>query len=168
MWSGDSKRLTWPLFWCAGCNQLTDSCLSSLKRLSSLTLLDLRGCQGVGRRACDVFISDLSHIALYCMMEEKLIQRLDWQQLRERRQKSIKRRECSDVSLECSWCLVGHLYRKGDGIYFPAPEQKLLCHVVCFGSLIYGEEIKVFVWHLLPVCVAVLKSLSFGPSVITR
>uniref|UniRef100_A0A3P9KBH0 [histone H3]-dimethyl-L-lysine(36) demethylase n=1 Tax=Oryzias latipes TaxID=8090 RepID=A0A3P9KBH0_ORYLA len=61
----------------AGCNQLTDSCLSSLKRLSSLTLLDLRGCQGVGRRACDVFISDLSHIALYCMMEEKLIQRLD-------------------------------------------------------------------------------------------
>ncbi|XP_061580375.1 lysine (K)-specific demethylase 2Aa isoform X2 [Cololabis saira] len=61
----------------AGCNELTDSCLLSLKRLSSLVLLDLRGCRGVSRRACDAFISDLSHVALYCMMEEKLIQRLD-------------------------------------------------------------------------------------------
>uniref|UniRef100_A0A4W6F7D6 [histone H3]-dimethyl-L-lysine(36) demethylase n=1 Tax=Lates calcarifer TaxID=8187 RepID=A0A4W6F7D6_LATCA len=61
----------------AGCSELTDGCLSYLKRLSSLTLLDLRGCKGVSRRACDAFISDLSHVALYCMMEEKLIQRLD-------------------------------------------------------------------------------------------
>ncbi|XP_072239775.1 lysine (K)-specific demethylase 2Aa isoform X2 [Leuresthes tenuis] len=61
----------------AGCSELTDGCLSYLKRLSSLTLLDLRGCKGVGRRACDAFISDLSHVALFCMMEEKLIQRLD-------------------------------------------------------------------------------------------
>lgn len=48
-----------------------------MKRLSSLTLLDLRGCKSVSRRACDAFISDLSHVALYCMMEEKLIQRID-------------------------------------------------------------------------------------------
>ncbi|XP_059190229.1 lysine (K)-specific demethylase 2Aa isoform X2 [Centropristis striata] len=61
----------------AGCSELTDGCLSYLKRLSSLTLLDLRGCKGISRRACDAFISDLSHVALYCMMEEKLIQRLD-------------------------------------------------------------------------------------------
>ncbi|XP_062284004.1 lysine (K)-specific demethylase 2Aa isoform X1 [Scomber scombrus] len=61
----------------AGCSQLTDGCLPYLKRLSSLTLLDLRGCKSISRRACDAFISDLSHIALYCMMEEKLIQRLD-------------------------------------------------------------------------------------------
>ncbi|XP_008316002.1 lysine (K)-specific demethylase 2Aa isoform X2 [Cynoglossus semilaevis] len=61
----------------AGCSQLTDACVIYLKRLSSLTLLDLRGCTGISRRACDAFISDLSHIALYCMMEEKLIQRLD-------------------------------------------------------------------------------------------
>nr|XP_043884064.1 lysine (K)-specific demethylase 2Aa isoform X1 [Solea senegalensis] len=61
----------------AGCSELTDACLSYLKRLSSLTLLDLRGCKSVSRRACDAFISDLSHVALYCMMEEKLIQRLD-------------------------------------------------------------------------------------------
>ncbi|KAK2815523.1 hypothetical protein Q5P01_025990 [Channa striata] len=61
----------------AGCSELTDSCLSYLKRLSSLTLLDLRGCKNISRRACDNFISDLSHVALYCMMEEKLIQRLD-------------------------------------------------------------------------------------------
>uniref|UniRef100_A0A8C6KR59 CXXC-type domain-containing protein n=1 Tax=Nothobranchius furzeri TaxID=105023 RepID=A0A8C6KR59_NOTFU len=61
----------------AGCNGLTDGCLSYLKRLPSLILLDLRGCKGVSRRACDAFISDLSHVALYCMMEEKLIQRLD-------------------------------------------------------------------------------------------
>lgn len=61
----------------AGCNNLTDSCLLYLKRLSSLTLLDLRGCTNISRRACDAFISDLSHVALFCMMEEKLIQRLD-------------------------------------------------------------------------------------------
>lgn len=62
---------------CPGCSELTDSCLSYLKRLSSLTLLDLRGCKNISRRACNAFISDLSHVALYCMMEEKLIQRLD-------------------------------------------------------------------------------------------
>ncbi|KAM9362647.1 lysine (K)-specific demethylase 2Aa [Symphorus nematophorus] len=61
----------------AGCSELTDGCLSYLKRLSSLTLLDLRGCKSISRRACDAFISDLSHVALYCMMEEKLIQRID-------------------------------------------------------------------------------------------
>lgn len=60
-----------------GCSELTDGCLSYLKRLSSLTLLDLRGCKSISRRACDTFISDLSHVALFCMMEEKLIQRLD-------------------------------------------------------------------------------------------
>lgn len=61
----------------AGCSELTDGCLSYLKRLSSLTLLDLRGCKSISRRVCDAFISDLSHVALYCMMEEKLIQRID-------------------------------------------------------------------------------------------
>uniref|UniRef100_A0A674PJ78 [histone H3]-dimethyl-L-lysine(36) demethylase n=1 Tax=Takifugu rubripes TaxID=31033 RepID=A0A674PJ78_TAKRU len=61
----------------AGCGELTDYCLSYMKRLSSLTLLDLRGCRNVSRRACDAFIADLSHITLYCMMEEKLIQRID-------------------------------------------------------------------------------------------
>uniref|UniRef100_A0A672IC96 [histone H3]-dimethyl-L-lysine(36) demethylase n=1 Tax=Salarias fasciatus TaxID=181472 RepID=A0A672IC96_SALFA len=61
----------------AGCGGLTDAVLPSLKRLHSLTLLDLRGCRGVSRRMCDAFISDLSQVALYCMMEEKLIQRLD-------------------------------------------------------------------------------------------
>uniref|UniRef100_H3BX21 [histone H3]-dimethyl-L-lysine(36) demethylase n=1 Tax=Tetraodon nigroviridis TaxID=99883 RepID=H3BX21_TETNG len=61
----------------AGCNELTDCCLLYMKRLSSLTLLDLRGCKSVSRRACDAFIADLSHISLYCMMEEKLIQRID-------------------------------------------------------------------------------------------
>ncbi|XP_034080352.1 lysine (K)-specific demethylase 2Aa isoform X2 [Gymnodraco acuticeps] len=61
----------------AGCSELTDGCLSYLKRLSSLTLLDLRGCKSISRRACDAFISDLSHVALFCMMEENLIQRLD-------------------------------------------------------------------------------------------
>uniref|UniRef100_A0A3Q3EAS4 Uncharacterized protein n=1 Tax=Labrus bergylta TaxID=56723 RepID=A0A3Q3EAS4_9LABR len=61
----------------SGCSELTDTCLSYLKRLSCLSLLDLRGCSGVSRRACDAFISDLSHVAHYCMMEEKLIQRMD-------------------------------------------------------------------------------------------
>lgn len=61
----------------AGCSELTDGCLTYLKRLTYLTLLDLRGCTGVSRRVCNAFISDLSHVALYCMMEEKLIQRID-------------------------------------------------------------------------------------------
>lgn len=61
----------------AGCSELTNGCLTYLKRLTYLTLLDLRGCTGISRRACNAFISDLSHVALYCMMEEKLIQRID-------------------------------------------------------------------------------------------
>uniref|UniRef100_A0A671VPV7 [histone H3]-dimethyl-L-lysine(36) demethylase n=1 Tax=Sparus aurata TaxID=8175 RepID=A0A671VPV7_SPAAU len=61
----------------AGCSELTDGCLSYLKRLSALNLLDLRGCKSISRRACDTFISDLSHVTLFCMMEEKLIQRID-------------------------------------------------------------------------------------------
>ncbi|XP_034751183.1 lysine (K)-specific demethylase 2Aa isoform X6 [Etheostoma cragini] len=75
--AGTHTRNTLTELTLAGCSELTDSCLSYLKRLSSLTLLDLRGCKGISRRACDAFISDLSHVALYCMMEEKLIQRLD-------------------------------------------------------------------------------------------
>nr|XP_061792053.1 lysine-specific demethylase 2A-like [Nerophis lumbriciformis] len=61
----------------AGCDQLSDGCMSYLKRLSSLSLLDLRGCKNVSIQACNVFISDLSHIAQYCMMEEKVIQYLN-------------------------------------------------------------------------------------------
>ncbi|XP_072320410.1 lysine-specific demethylase 2A-like, partial [Eucyclogobius newberryi] len=61
----------------SGCDKLTDGCLLYLKRLSSLSLLDLRGCSHISRRGCDSFISDLSQTALFCMMEEKLIQRLD-------------------------------------------------------------------------------------------
>nr|XP_057947286.1 lysine (K)-specific demethylase 2Aa [Doryrhamphus excisus] len=61
----------------AGCNQLTDGCMSYLKRMSSLTLLDMRGCKGISVQVCNAFISDLSHVAAYCMMEEKLIQCLN-------------------------------------------------------------------------------------------
>ena len=60
-----------------GCNHLTDGCLSYLKRLSSLLLLDLRGCKNISRRGCDAFISDLSHVVPFCMTEEKLIQRME-------------------------------------------------------------------------------------------
>uniref|UniRef100_A0AAZ3PWG3 Lysine (K)-specific demethylase 2Aa n=1 Tax=Oncorhynchus tshawytscha TaxID=74940 RepID=A0AAZ3PWG3_ONCTS len=58
------------------CNKLTDGCLAYLKRASGLALLDLRGCKGVTRRGCEGFISDLSHCVLFCMTEEKLIQRI--------------------------------------------------------------------------------------------
>ncbi|CDQ57734.1 unnamed protein product [Oncorhynchus mykiss] len=60
----------------SGCNKLTDGCLAYLKRASGLALLDLRGCKGVTRRGCEGFISDLSHCVLFCMTEEKLIQRI--------------------------------------------------------------------------------------------
>ncbi|KAK7930084.1 hypothetical protein WMY93_006479 [Mugilogobius chulae] len=45
----------------SGCDKLTDGALLYLKRFSSLSLLDLRGCSHVSRRGCDSFISDLSH-----------------------------------------------------------------------------------------------------------
>ncbi|XP_037110289.1 lysine (K)-specific demethylase 2Aa isoform X7 [Syngnathus acus] len=61
----------------SGCHQLSDGCMSYLKRISSLTLLDLRGCKNISMQACNAFIADLSHIAVYCMIEEKVIQCLN-------------------------------------------------------------------------------------------
>ncbi|KAG1956457.1 lysine (K)-specific demethylase 2Aa isoform X3 [Pimephales promelas] len=60
----------------SGCNKLTDACLSYMKRLSALALLDLRGCRNVTRHGCENFISDLSYCTLFCLTEEKLIQRI--------------------------------------------------------------------------------------------
>ncbi|XP_077380334.1 lysine (K)-specific demethylase 2Aa isoform X4 [Festucalex cinctus] len=61
----------------SGCYQLSDGCMSYLKRISSLTLLDIRGCKNISMEACNAFISDLAHIAMYCMIEEKVIQCLN-------------------------------------------------------------------------------------------
>ncbi|KAM9817823.1 lysine-specific demethylase 2A-like isoform 8-T10 [Syngnathus typhle] len=61
----------------SGCHQLSDGCMSYLKRISSLTLLDIRGCKNISMQACNAFIADLSHIAVYCMIEEKVIQCLN-------------------------------------------------------------------------------------------
>uniref|UniRef100_A0A3Q1ENE6 Lysine (K)-specific demethylase 2Ab n=1 Tax=Acanthochromis polyacanthus TaxID=80966 RepID=A0A3Q1ENE6_9TELE len=60
----------------AGCSKLTDTCLKYLRRLSCISLLDLRGCKGVSRKACEAFISELSVNTLYCLSDEKLIQRI--------------------------------------------------------------------------------------------
>uniref|UniRef100_A0A8C2IUI9 [histone H3]-dimethyl-L-lysine(36) demethylase n=1 Tax=Cyprinus carpio TaxID=7962 RepID=A0A8C2IUI9_CYPCA len=60
----------------SGCNKLTDACLSYMKRLSALALLDLRGCRNVTRRGCENFISDLSYCTVFCLTEDKLIQRI--------------------------------------------------------------------------------------------
>ncbi|XP_022616084.1 lysine-specific demethylase 2A-like [Seriola dumerili] len=59
-----------------GCSKLTDTCLKYLRRLSCISLLDLRGCKGVSRKACEAFISELSVNTLYCLSDEKLIQRI--------------------------------------------------------------------------------------------
>lgn len=59
-----------------GCSKLTDSCLRYLRRLSCLSLLDLRECKSVSRKACEAFISELSVNTLYCLSEDKLIQRI--------------------------------------------------------------------------------------------
>lgn len=59
-----------------GCSKLTDTCLKYLRRLSCISLLDLRGCKGVSRKACEAFISELSINTLYCLSDEKLIQRI--------------------------------------------------------------------------------------------
>uniref|UniRef100_A0A8C1ZEB9 [histone H3]-dimethyl-L-lysine(36) demethylase n=1 Tax=Cyprinus carpio TaxID=7962 RepID=A0A8C1ZEB9_CYPCA len=60
----------------SGCNKLTDACLSYMKRLSALALLDLRGCRNVTRHSCENFISDLSYCTVFCLTEDKLIQRI--------------------------------------------------------------------------------------------
>ncbi|XP_026102439.1 lysine-specific demethylase 2A-like isoform X2 [Carassius auratus] len=60
----------------SGCNKLTDACLSYMKRLSALALLDLRSCRNVTRRGCENFISDLSYCTVFCLTEDKLIQRI--------------------------------------------------------------------------------------------
>ncbi|XP_044540498.1 lysine-specific demethylase 2A-like, partial [Gracilinanus agilis] len=60
----------------AGCNKLTDQSLFYLRRISNVTLIDLRGCKQITRKACEHFISDLSINNLYCLSDEKLIQKI--------------------------------------------------------------------------------------------
>ncbi|XP_008109474.1 lysine-specific demethylase 2A isoform X1 [Anolis carolinensis] len=60
----------------AGCNKLTDQSLLFLRRISNVTLIDLRGCKQITRKACEHFISDLSINSLYCLSDEKLIQKI--------------------------------------------------------------------------------------------
>ncbi|KAM9278543.1 lysine-specific demethylase 2A isoform 4-T4 [Morus bassanus] len=60
----------------AGCNKLTDQALLYLRRISNVTLIDLRGCKQITRKACEHFISDLSINSLYCLSDEKLIQKI--------------------------------------------------------------------------------------------
>uniref|UniRef100_A0AAZ3PFY9 [histone H3]-dimethyl-L-lysine(36) demethylase n=1 Tax=Oncorhynchus tshawytscha TaxID=74940 RepID=A0AAZ3PFY9_ONCTS len=73
---GSSTRNTLTELNLGGCSKLTDSCLRYLRRLSCLSLLDLRECKSVSRKACEAFISELSVNTLYCLSEDKLIQRI--------------------------------------------------------------------------------------------
>uniref|UniRef100_A0A8C1MTW5 [histone H3]-dimethyl-L-lysine(36) demethylase n=1 Tax=Cyprinus carpio TaxID=7962 RepID=A0A8C1MTW5_CYPCA len=57
---GSSTRNTLTHLNLAGCSRLTDRCLVYLRRLSCLSVLDLRDCKGVSRQACESFISELS------------------------------------------------------------------------------------------------------------
>ncbi|XP_058237611.1 lysine (K)-specific demethylase 2Aa isoform X2 [Hemibagrus wyckioides] len=73
---GSNTRSTLREVTLTGCNKITDACLTYMKRLSALTLLDLRGCKGVTRHGCENFISDLSYCTFFCLTEDKLIQRI--------------------------------------------------------------------------------------------
>ncbi|KAM6952260.1 lysine-specific demethylase 2A isoform 1-T1 [Lycodopsis pacificus] len=73
---GSSTRNTLTELNLGGCSKLTDTSLKYLRRLSCISLLDLRGCKGVSRKACEAFISELSVNTLYCLSDEKLIQRI--------------------------------------------------------------------------------------------
>ncbi|XP_077388659.1 lysine-specific demethylase 2A [Festucalex cinctus] len=73
---GSSTRNTLTELNLGGSSKLTDTCLKYLRRLSCISLLDLRGCKGVSRKACESFISELSVNTLYCLSDEKLIQRI--------------------------------------------------------------------------------------------
>ncbi|KAM9470773.1 lysine-specific demethylase 2A isoform 1-T1 [Clarias gariepinus] len=73
---GSSTRNTLTHLNLAGCSRLTDHCLVYLQRLSCVSVLDLRSCKGISRQACEKFISELSVNALYCLSDDKLIQRI--------------------------------------------------------------------------------------------
>ncbi|XP_046705629.1 lysine-specific demethylase 2A isoform X1 [Silurus meridionalis] len=73
---GSSTRNTLTHLNLAGCSRLTDHCLVHLQRLSCVSVLDLRSCKGISREACEKFISELSVNALYCLSDDKLIQRI--------------------------------------------------------------------------------------------
>ncbi|KAF3838475.1 hypothetical protein F7725_010243 [Dissostichus mawsoni] len=73
---GSSTRNTVTELNLGGCSKLSDTCLKYLRRLACISLLDLRGCDGVSRKACEAFISELSVNMLYCLSDEKLIQRI--------------------------------------------------------------------------------------------
>ncbi|XP_061541708.1 lysine-specific demethylase 2A [Phycodurus eques] len=73
---GSSTRNTLTELNLGGSSKLTDTCLKYLRRLSCISLLDLRGCKDVSRKACESFISELSVNTLYCLSDEKLIQRI--------------------------------------------------------------------------------------------
>ncbi|KAM9326298.1 lysine-specific demethylase 2A [Gastrophryne carolinensis] len=73
---GSSTRNSLSHIHLAGCKGITDESLLYLRRATSLTLIDLRGCKQVSRGACEGFISDLSVSTLYCLSDDKLIQRI--------------------------------------------------------------------------------------------
>lgn len=73
---GSSTRNTLTELNLAGCRKLTDTCVKYLRRLSCISMLDLRGCKGVSRKACEAFISELSVNTLYCLSGDKLIERI--------------------------------------------------------------------------------------------
>uniref|UniRef100_A0A8C4GVH5 [histone H3]-dimethyl-L-lysine(36) demethylase n=1 Tax=Dicentrarchus labrax TaxID=13489 RepID=A0A8C4GVH5_DICLA len=64
---GSSTRNTLTELNLTGCSKLTDTCLKYLRRLSCISLLDLRSCKGVTRKGCEDFISELSVNTLYCL-----------------------------------------------------------------------------------------------------
>ncbi|XP_009977741.1 PREDICTED: lysine-specific demethylase 2A, partial [Tauraco erythrolophus] len=73
---GSSTRSSLTELNMAGCNKLTDQALLYLRRISNVSLIDLRGCKQITRKACEHFISDLSINSLYCLSDEKLIQKI--------------------------------------------------------------------------------------------
>lgn len=73
---GSSTRGSLTHIHLAGCKEVTDESLLYLGRASNLTLIDLRGCKQVTRGACEGFISDRSVSTLYCLSDDKLIQRV--------------------------------------------------------------------------------------------
>ncbi|KAI4819652.1 hypothetical protein KUCAC02_004892 [Chaenocephalus aceratus] len=73
---GSSTRNTVTELNLGGCSKLSDTCLKYLRRLACISLLDLRRCNGVSRKACEAFISELSVNMLYFLSDEKLIQRI--------------------------------------------------------------------------------------------
>lgn len=63
----------------AVCNRVTDLSLTYFKRCGSICHIDLRYCKQVTKEGCDQFIAEMSVSVQFELKEEKLLQKISWE-----------------------------------------------------------------------------------------